>query len=115
MPDDCLIQTFVQIRNAYETDQLGEDYFENYVMNFDYIPSDLGTVPEARFRSTSSCGAEILGEIDGVSYSEVNALILPCGFYEEQLKEFYIMNSTRKGVEFNSAFQRRFDALAPLQ
>lgn len=83
-------------------------------MSFDYIPSDLGDVPEARFRSASSCGPEILGEIDGVSYAEVNAVKLPCGFYEEDLKEFYIMNSTRKGVLFNTAFQRRFNAQAPL-
>ena len=73
-------------------------------MSVDYIPRDLGDVPQARFRSTSSCGPEKLGEIDGVSYSEVNAAKLPCGFYEEDLQEFYIMNSSRKGVEFNSAF-----------
>ena len=104
LPDDCVVQTFVQIRNAVETDALGEDYFENFVTSFDYIPADLGEVPEARVRASPSCGPEKLGEIDGLSFREVSAAKLNCGFYEDDLKEFYIMNSTRKGVEFNSAF-----------
>ena len=114
LPDDCVVQTFVQFRNAVETDALGEDYFENFVASFDYVPGDLGEVPEARLRSSASCGPEKLGEIDGLSFREVNAAKLACGFYEDDLKEFYIMNSTRKGVKFNSAFQRRFTE-PPLQ
>ena len=77
--------------------------------SFDYIPADLGKVPDARLRSSASCGKENLGLIDGKSFREVNASWrLNCGFWETDLPEFYIMNSTRKGVEFNSAFQRRF-------
>ena len=78
------------------------------MISFDYIPADLGQVPEARVRSSPSCGPEKLGEIDGVSFREVDAAKLNCGFYEVDLNDFYIMNSTRKGVEFNSAFQRKF-------
>ena len=71
-------------------------------------------MPSARFSATTSCGPEKLGLIDGFSFREVNSKKLNCGFWEEDLKEYYIMNSTRKGVLFNSAFQRRFQE-PPLQ
>ena len=61
-------------------------------------------MPDTRLRSVASCGPEKLGDIDGVSFRDVQAIKLNCGFYEPDLKEFYIMNSTRKGVTFNSAF-----------
>ena len=108
LPDNCMLQTWLQIRNDEETDALGEDYLENFVTSWSYFPSDLGKVPLSRIRYTTSCGKENLGLIDGVGYTDVQGYKLPCGFYEVDSQEYYIMNSTRKGVEFRSAFQRRF-------
>ena len=76
--------------------------------SWDYYPSDLGKVPLSRIRYSTSCGKKNLGIIDGKGYSDVEGYKLPCGFYEVDSQEYYIMNSTRKGVEFRSAFMRRF-------
>lgn len=89
-------------------------YYENYVTSFDYVPADLGEVPESRFRGTTSCGAEVLGSIDGETFREVEASELSCGFFQEDLQDYYIMNSTRKGVLFTSGFYRRLSD-QPLQ
>lgn len=56
LPDDCVVQTFLQIRNKAQTDALGVDYFENVVASFDYVPADLGEVPDGRLRTSFSCG-----------------------------------------------------------
>ncbi len=50
----------------------------------------------------------MLGKIDGLSYGEVQAEKLSCGFYNDDVQDFYIINSTRRGVEFRAAFNRRF-------
>lgn len=160
LPDNCIVQTYFQIRNKGREVELVEEaevtnflaerereeliaqrlidienfnqgyieerqisvvpdtpvelistgpfiYYENYVTSFDYVPADLGEVPEARFRGVTSCGEEILGEIDGKTFREVEASNLSCGFYQEDLQDYYIMNSTRKGVLFTSGFFRR--------
>ena len=108
LPDNCMLQTWLQIRNEEETDALGEDYLENFVTSWSYYPSDLSKVPLSRIRYGTSCGKSNLGTIDGVGYNDVQGYKVPCGFFEVDSQEYYIMNSTRKGVEFRSAFQRRF-------
>ena len=85
-------------------DDLKEIYYENYVSSFTYVPADLGEVPELRYRGNSNCGAELLGPIDGRGYLGVEGKVFNCGYWEEDLPECYVMNSTRKGVEFIGAF-----------
>ena len=36
------LQTFFQIRNPFQSDQFGQDYYENYVGTIWYVPADLG-------------------------------------------------------------------------
>ena len=56
-----------------------------------------------------SCGANNLGLSDGIGYRYIEGCKLNCGYYEPDIDEYYIINSTRKGVKFEMAFERRLE------
>ena len=60
-------------------------YYENFVASFDYVPADLGEVPDHRYRGTTTCGPQVLGEIDGSTFRDVEGSVSTCGYFQEDL------------------------------
>ena len=72
----------------------------------------MGQVRDSRYLSEATCGPQVLGTIDGISYSGVGGEKGDCGFYQKHLEEMGVQNSDSKGVFFITAFTRKFTEFA---
>ena len=107
--ESMMLQTYIQLKDPYKSDEYGEPYYENYVSSIKYVAGELGKVREPRYYSSASCGVKVLGTVDGGTYSGVKAEKENCGFYLKSLEEMGIQNSSTDGVFFITAFSRKFE------
>ena len=63
-----MLQTFMQVKDPFKSDQQGAPYYENYTSTIKYVAAELGAVHEQRYYEGATCGPVILGTIDGLNY-----------------------------------------------
>eukprot|EP00354_Favella_ehrenbergii_P001779 CAMPEP_0170463890 /NCGR_PEP_ID=MMETSP0123-20130129/8826_1 /TAXON_ID=182087 /ORGANISM="Favella ehrenbergii, Strain Fehren 1" /LENGTH=158 /DNA_ID=CAMNT_0010729423 /DNA_START=199 /DNA_END=672 /DNA_ORIENTATION=+ len=105
-----MLQTYVQLKDPFKSDEYGQSYYENYVSSIKYVAAEFGVVrEEPRYYSEASCGTKVLGTVDGGTYKGVKGQKPECGFYLKNLGEMGVQNSNTQGVFFISAFSRKFE------
>ena len=90
LPDNMMLQTYIQLKDPFKSDEYGKAYYENYVSSIKYVAAELGKVRSLRYYSSASCGTTVLGTLDGMTYSGVKGEKDECGFYLKSLEEMGI-------------------------
>ena len=108
LPPGTMLQTYIQMGNEKEED----DYdFYNYVstMRIDDVEKSDSLLRETStpwYFDNNSCGSDLLGKIDGLTFQGVEAEATGCGFYMQDRENIGWTNSESNGVTWDLAIAR---------